>query len=360
MRVETAVGVDAGVEQQTDVVAVREDAVNKGPAGLAELFLSLGIPEKILAVFADGDVGVHAAAVDANDGLRKEGSGEAHFVGDLATDEFVELDLVGGVDDFGIAVVDFELRRRDFRVVFFVLEAHGALDFGGGVDESAERVAGERVVVAPGVDVFEFAVFVVVALGVGAFEEEALDFVGGVERVAFFFVERFGVMFEDSANVGGIGRAVLVDYFPEDENFAAAEIVGGSPVKRTPIDAEAKVAFALGGEATDGRTVEGEVVPGFEKELFVVIEHVQAAFEVAEEDGDGLDALFGAEIFEAFFLNFMDWGAILALLFGFEIEVLEFVVGEREKIAQFSGHESPWLGALNARLAFWEWTSLTM
>jgi hypothetical protein len=37
----------------------------------------------------------------------------------------------------------------------------------------------------------------------------------------------------------------------------------------------------------------------------------------------------------------MDGGAIFALLFGFEIEVFEFVVGEREKVAQFSGHESP-------------------
>ena len=68
---------------------------------------------------------------------------------------------------------------------------------------------------------------------------------------------------------------------------------------------------------------------------------MQAAFEVAEEDGDGLDALFGAEIFEAFFLNFVDGCAIFALLFGFEIEFFEFVVGEREKITQFSGHESP-------------------
>jgi hypothetical protein len=37
----------------------------------------------------------------------------------------------------------------------------------------------------------------------------------------------------------------------------------------------------------------------------------------------------------------MNGSAILALLFGFEIELFEFFVGERKKIAQFSGHESP-------------------
>jgi len=186
VRVEAAIGVDAGVEQEADVIPVRQDAVNKGPAGFAEFFFSLGIPEQILAVFADGDIGVHAASVDPNDGLRKEGSGEAHFVGDLAANQFVKLNLVGGVDDFGVAVIDFELRRRDLRVVFFILKAHSTLDFGGGVDESAERVAGERVVVATCVDVLEFSVFVVVALGVSSLEKKAFNFVGGVERVAFF------------------------------------------------------------------------------------------------------------------------------------------------------------------------------
>jgi len=31
------------------------------------------------------------------------------FCGNLATDQFVELNLIGGVDDFGVAVIDFEL-----------------------------------------------------------------------------------------------------------------------------------------------------------------------------------------------------------------------------------------------------------
>ena len=41
-------------------------------------------------------------------------------------------------------------------MVLLVLEAHGALHFGGGVDEGAQRIAGQRVMIA-GIDVFELA-----------------------------------------------------------------------------------------------------------------------------------------------------------------------------------------------------------
>ena len=107
-----------------------------------------------------GHVGVHAAAVDADDRLRQEARGEAHVGGDLAADQLVELNLIGCGDDFAVAVVDFELRRRDFGVVLLVLETHGALHFGGRVDERAQRIAGQRVIVAAGVDVLELAGFV--------------------------------------------------------------------------------------------------------------------------------------------------------------------------------------------------------
>src|SRR2546430_3182902 len=40
-----------------------EDAIHELPAHLAELFVALGIPEQIFSVFADRNVGVHAAAV---------------------------------------------------------------------------------------------------------------------------------------------------------------------------------------------------------------------------------------------------------------------------------------------------------
>ena len=80
------------------------------PAELAELLFALGIPEQVLAAFADGDVGVHAAAVHADDRLGQERRGQAHLGGDLAADQLVELDLVGGRDDFAVAVVDLKLR----------------------------------------------------------------------------------------------------------------------------------------------------------------------------------------------------------------------------------------------------------
>ena len=193
------------------------------PADLAELLFALRIPEQVLAVLADGNVGVHAAAVHADHRLRQEGRGQAHVGRHLAADQLVELDLVGGGDHFAVAVVDFELRRRDFRVVLLVLEAHGALHFGGGVDERAQRIAGQRVIVAAGVDVFELAGLVIVALGVGALEQEAFDFVGGVERVAFLLVQLVGVALQHAANVGGVRRAALVDDFAEHQHLARAE-----------------------------------------------------------------------------------------------------------------------------------------
>ena len=60
-----------------------------------QLFLSLGIPEQVLAALADRNVGVHAASVDADDRLGQEAGGHAQAGGHLAADQFVELNLVG-------------------------------------------------------------------------------------------------------------------------------------------------------------------------------------------------------------------------------------------------------------------------
>ena len=124
---------------------------------MLSFLFALGIPEQVLAAFADGNVGVHAVAVHAHDRLGQEASGQPHLGRHLAADQLVKLNLVGGGHDFAVSVVDFKLRGRDFRVVLFVLEAHGALHFGGGVDERAQRIAGQRVVVAAGVHVLELA-----------------------------------------------------------------------------------------------------------------------------------------------------------------------------------------------------------
>src|SRR6202035_2203716 len=123
VRIEPAISIHAGIQQKANIVAMGEDAIDEGPSRLAELLFALGVPEQVLAVFADRNVGVHAAAVDADDRFRQERCGQAHVGSDLAADQLVELDLVGGGYDLTKTVVDFKLRGRDLRMVFLVLEA---------------------------------------------------------------------------------------------------------------------------------------------------------------------------------------------------------------------------------------------
>ena len=203
---------------------------------------------------------MHAAAVDADHRLGQEARRVAHVVGDLAAEQLVELDLVGRRDHFAVAVVDFELAGRDFGVVLLVLEAHGALHFGGCVDELAQRIERQRVIVAAGVDELEFARLVVMLLGVVAGEEEAFNLIGGVQRVALFLVQLVGVGLQHAAQVAGVRRAVLVDDGAEHQHLAVAEHIGRNPVERAPVDAQAQVALLLRGEAADRRAVEGQVV----------------------------------------------------------------------------------------------------
>ena len=82
--------------------------------------------------------------------------------------------------------------------------------------------------------------------------------------------------------------------------------MSAAPVEGAPVDAEAEIALALSGESANGRAVEGEIVVTLEQELLVVIEHVQAAFKVAEQHGNGLDAFFVLEILQPLFLDYLD------------------------------------------------------
>ena len=207
-------------------------AVHELPGELAHLLFALGIPHLILPALAHRHVGVHAAAVHAHDRLGQETGGQPHVGGHLAADQLVKLNLVGGGDHFRVAVVDFELRGRDFGVVLLILEAHGALHFGAAVDELAQRIAGQRVVVAAGVDVLELAGLVIVAFGVVAFEDEAFDFVGGVERQALGVVKALRVVLEHAADIGGVRGAVLIDDFAEDQHFAGRRRHRWGPSRR--------------------------------------------------------------------------------------------------------------------------------
>ena len=136
-------------------------------------------------------------------------------------------------------------------MIFFVLKSHGSLHLGNRVNKRAQGVAGQRVIVAAGIYVFELAGFVVAPLGIGALKEEAFNFVGGVQRVTVFLVQAVGIPLEDAANVSRIGFAILVDDVAEDEHFARTEDVGRSPIECAPIDAQPQIALALRCETTD-------------------------------------------------------------------------------------------------------------
>src|SRR5260221_1669735 len=146
-------------------------------------------------------------------------------------------------------------------MVFLILEAHGALHFRRGIDERAQRIAGQRMVIAAGVHIVELAGFVVATLGVCALEEEALNFVGGVERIAFFLVHVISELFEQAADIGGVWLAAFVDYVAEDQDFARAQNIRRAPIKSTPIHWQSKVAFTLRRKTADGRSGKSEVGP---------------------------------------------------------------------------------------------------
>src|SRR5579885_1210254 len=85
------------------------NAVHKVPSKAGEVFLALRVPEKVLAIFADRNVRVHAASVHANNRLRQEGGSQPEPGCNLATDQLVDLDLVSSTQHFTIAVIDLKL-----------------------------------------------------------------------------------------------------------------------------------------------------------------------------------------------------------------------------------------------------------
>ncbi len=332
VRIQAAIGVHTGIEQRADVIAAGENAVHEVPAKPAELFLALRIPERVLIVLTDGNVGVHAAAVHADDRLGKEARGHAHPGRHLAADELVELDVVGRSHHFRIAIVDFELRGRDFGVILLVLEAHGTLHFGGLIDEGAQRIARQRVVVTTGVHILERVAVGEFLFGVGAGEQESLNFVGGIQRVAVLLELRARERLQHATNIARVRSAVLIDHFTEHQHLAGAEVIGRTPVERRPIDAQAQIAFLLSSEAADGGAVKRQIIPALQQELLVIIQHVQTAFEVAEHDGHGLDPLLIREVFEALFPDLVDRNALQTLFLGGQIQLFQLSVGEFEKI----------------------------
>ena len=150
---------------------------------------------------------MHAVAVDACHRLGQEAGGQVHVLRDLAAEQLVELDLVGRHQRLGVAVVHLELRGRHLRVVLLVREAHRALHLGRGVDEAAERVAGQRVVVAAGRGQLEAAA----SRGSGARRRGRANRKPSISLAAWQTVPSFlnsslGVVLEARAQVGRVGE----------------------------------------------------------------------------------------------------------------------------------------------------------
>src|SRR5450432_2496197 len=124
-------------------------------------------------------------------------------------------------------------------------------------------------IVAAGVDVVELAGFMITALGIRPLEQEAFNFVGRIQGVAFFFVLIFGEILQHPTNVGTVRRTILIDDFAKDQNFSAAKNIGRAPIESAPIHRKTQIAFALRSKASNRRTIKSEVVPILDQEFLV-------------------------------------------------------------------------------------------
>ena len=294
---------------------------------------------------------MHPGAVHAGHRLGQEARGHAQVVRHLPAEQLVELDLVGGHGRLGEAVVHLELAGRHLGMVLLVGEAHRALRLGRAIDELAQRVGGQGVVVAAGGDELELAGLVVAALGIDPLEEESFDLhrhvrdrlASGCLRLRLRPVaggagstlpQLVGELLQPAAQVGGIRGPVAVQDAGEDEHLAGAEHVGGQPVEGAPVDGQSQIGLVLVREAADRGAVEGEVVLALEEELLVVVEHVQPAFQVGEAHREGLEPLLVGEVLPPPLRGLLRRDARTARLLGGEVALLELVVGDLQEVPQ--------------------------
>src|SRR5690349_5619335 len=111
-------------------------------------------------------------------------------------------------------------------------------------------------VITAGVYVFESAGFMEVLLGVNPLEQEALNFIGRIQSVAFVFVELVGKGLQDAANIGGVRSSLFFNDVAENQHLARPEEVCRRPVERGPVDTQPQVALALRGESANRGAVE--------------------------------------------------------------------------------------------------------
>jgi hypothetical protein len=259
---------------------------------------------------------VHAAAVYAHHRLGQKAGRVAHVGRDLAAEQLIELDLVGCGNHLAVAVVDLELAGRNFRVIFLVLEAHRPLHLGGGVDELAQWIERQRVVVPAGVDELELACLVEFfsasrpskrnpSISLAAFSVHTLL---GVLAVA--------IVLQHAAQVARVGLAAFVDHGTENQHLAGAKYIGRDPVKGAPVDAEAQVALFLRRKSADGGAVKGQVVVAVDQELLVVIQQVERPSRSEKITVTALMLLLVRQVLDALFAYLVNGHAVAAFGLG--------------------------------------------
>ena len=164
------------------------------------------------------------------------------------------------------------------------------------------------------VHVFELPRLRETPFSVDSSKKKAFDLVGGVQRVPVLVELLLRQRLQQAARVARIGAAVLVDHISIHQDFSCAENISGPVVKGAPVDAQPQIALLLRREATNRRAVEGQVVVGLQKKLLVVIQHVQAAFQIGEQHRDRLHTFVIGEKLQPLLLNLVGGHALLALI----------------------------------------------
>ncbi len=226
-------------------------------------------------------------------------------------------------------------------MVLLILESHRALHFGHRVDETAQWIAGQRVVVSARVHVIEPPRLRKIPLRVDPREQEPLNLVRRIQRVSVFFELLLSKQLQHTARVARIRRSALVDHIAEHQHLPGSENIRRREVKRGPVDPQPQIALPLRGKAANRRPIEREIVEALHQKLLVVIQHVEAALQIAEQNRDRLNSLLIGQVLQPLFLNLVEGHALPALILGFQIELLQLLVRERQEIPIFSRHASP-------------------
>ena len=117
-------------------------------------------------------------------------------------------------------------------MILFILESHRPLHLGASVDEGAERIDGQRLIVSSGVDVLELPGVAVVFFGVQPANRKPSISLAAFSVYPFSLYWWVGVVLQHAAKIALNGRAVLVEDNSEDQHLAVAEIHRTGPSRK--------------------------------------------------------------------------------------------------------------------------------